>query len=583
MANGSFFGRILWVFDPLLFGLKYLSKNKYAIYVVLGAAIVSTIARLYIPILIGDSVTSIEGLNLPHLEHFAILIVEVSVISGFFQFIVNYGSLYLGQTYSYNLRNNVFKHLLKKKFLFFENQTTGDLLSRTTMDIEASRNFITSTLSQLFPTVFMIIFGVYFLLTIDTLYAIVFIFSVPVMLYIGMVFQKKQRLHWRNIRGYYGRMNEELQENIIGQRVVRGFSAEEFEVEKFRGTTDSYYQEYIKVAELRGFYNNLLPLVLSAASTIILVYGGFFTMFSGIAVGPLVSALNIFALVSPSVSSMGRLVVFSENARAGIQRIGDILNESDIEDSVTGGSGAESSVISFENVTFLRGKRVILNNVTFSIPAGEFVGITGNTAAGKSTMVNLILRFYEPASGVLKLGGTDIRDIPLNVLRKFVTMVPQEVTLLSGTIRENIAYGSPEVTTEGVREAADIANISEFIEGLPEGYSTIIGERGITLSGGQKQRVAVARAIISHPRVLILDDATSSVDPETELEMFRKIKEKLTGTTIINVTHRHSSLKYADRILKVDRGSVILDSGDGEAAVRDLGTNDFSSGGEMDA
>jgi ABC-type multidrug transport system fused ATPase/permease subunit len=549
----------------------------------MGAAIVSTIARLYIPLLIGDSVTSIEGLDFPGLEHFAILIIEVSAISGVFQFFVNYGSLYLGQTYSYNLRNNVFRHLIKKKFLFFEKQTTGDLLSRTTMDIEASRNFITSTLSQLLPTIFMIIFGVYFLLTINIGYTVVFILSVPVMLYIGMVFQKKQRLHWRNIRGYYGRMNEELQENIIGQRVVRGFSAEDYEVEKFTGTTESYYQEYVKVAELRGFYNNLLPLVLSAASTVILVYGGFFTMSSGIAVGPLVSALNIFALVSPSVSSMGRLIVFSENARAGIQRIGDVLNESDVEDTGAGKTSNISPNISFDNVTFLRGKRVILNNVSFSIPAGEFVGITGNTAAGKSTLVNLILRFYEPTSGTLRIGDANIQDISLNVLRKFVTMVPQEVTLLSGTIRDNIAYGSPEVTADQIREAADIANISEFIEGLPEGYSTIIGERGITLSGGQKQRVAVARAIISHPKVLILDDATSSVDPETELEMFRKIKEKLTGTTIINVTHRHSSLKYADRILKVDHGSVILASGDADTAIRGLETGEFLPGGEMGA
>lgn len=583
MQSNGFFKKVIWVFDPLLFSLKYIVRNRFALYAVIGAAIISTVAKLYVPLLIGDSVTSIENLNLPGLENFAIMIVEVTAISGVFQFVVNYGSQFLGQTYSYNLRKDVFGHLVKKKFLFFEKQTTGDLLSRSTMDIEASRNFITSTLAQLFPTIFMIGFGVYFLVTIDVYYALVFFLSVPLMLYIGMVFQRKQRIHWRNIRGYYGRMNEQLQENIIGQRVVRGFSAEEFEAAKFEGTTDNYFQEYVKVAKLRGFYNNLFPLVLSASSTIILVYGGFFTIFSGIPVGPLVSAINIFTLVSPSVTSMGRLIIFSENARAGIQRINEVLSENDVEDSEKGVSRDLSSALAFENISFTRGKRVILDNVTFSLASGEFVGITGKTAAGKSTLVNLILRFYEPLSGVIRVGGIDISDLSLNVLRRSITMVPQEVTLLSGTLGENISYGYPGATIQEIKRAAETANISDFVDGLPQGYDTMVGERGITLSGGQKQRVAVARAIIGRPKILILDDATSSVDPETELEMFRKIKEHLVDMTIINVTHRHSALKYADRILKVDRGSVFLLKGGTEPAFHEQDSRGIVDGGESSA
>ncbi|OWP55560.1 MAG: hypothetical protein B2I17_09285 [Thermoplasmatales archaeon B_DKE] len=560
--SSSFFRKILWVFGPLIFSFKYISRKKWALYAVVTAAIVSTIARLYVPLLIGDSVTSIENLNLAGLENFAILIVIVTAASSVFQFIVNYGSQFLGQTYSFNLRNNVFEHLVRKNFTFFENQTTGDLLSRTTMDIEASRNFITSTLSQLIPTIFMVAFGLYFLLTINTLYAAVFALSVPIMIYIGMVFQRKQRLHWKNIRNFYGRMNEELQENIIGQRVVRGFSAEEMEITKFQNTTDSYYQEYVQVAKLRGFYNNLLPLVLSAAATIILIYGGYFSMLSGVTVGPLVAAINIFTLVSPSVSSMGRLIVFSENARAGIQRINEIISEENIENVERVENSGGPTDLSFESVTFYRGKRKILDSVSFSISKGEFVSITGRTASGKSTLVNLISRFYEPDSGFITIGGVDIRNIPLSELRQVVSVVPQEITLLSGTIRENIAYGSPEASMDDIRSAAENASISGFIDGLPEGYNTVVGERGITLSGGQKQRVAVARAILAKPGILILDDATSSVDPETELEMFRQIKRRLSGMTIINVTHRHSALKYADRILKLERGSVILLHGD---------------------
>ncbi|MHB1708797.1 MAG: ABC transporter ATP-binding protein [Thermoplasmataceae archaeon] len=563
------FKKILWVFDPLIFSFKYISRKKWALYAVITAAVISTIARLYVPILIGDSVTSIENLDLRGLENFAILIVAVTVISAAFQFIVNYGSQFIGQTYSFNLRNNVFNHLVRKSFSFFEGQTTGDLLSRTTMDIEASRNFITSTLSQLIPTMFMIVFGLYFLLTINDVFAAVFILSVPLMVYIGMVFQRKQRLHWRSIRGYYGRMNEELQENIIGQRTIRGFSGEEWEISKFRNTTDSYYQEYVQVAKLRGLYNNLLPLVLGGAATIILIYGGYSSLISGASVGPLVAAINIFTLVSPSVSSIGRLIVFSENARAGIQRINDVISEEYVEKLDRGGGAPLSSDLEFENVSFSRGNRKILDSLSFSISGGEFVGITGKTATGKSTLVNLMLRFYDPDSGSIRIGGVDIKSLPLTVLRRIISIVPQEITLLSGTIRENIAYGSPRASVDDIRSAADIANISPFIETLHDGYDTLVGERGITLSGGQKQRIAVARAILGKPKVLILDDSTSSVDPETELEMFRMIKSRLGGMTVINVTHRHSAMKYADRVFRLDHGSITLlhgESGTQDAA-----------------
>ncbi len=579
-VSSNLFRKILWVFDPLIFSFKYISRKKWALYAVIIAAIISTIARLYVPILIGDSVTSIESLNLHGLENFAILIVVVTVISAAFQFIVNYGSQFIGQTYSFNLRNNVFNHLVRKSFSFFEGQTTGDLLSRTTMDIEASRNFITSTLSQLIPTIFMILFGLYFLLTINGVYAAVFIMSVPLMVYIGMVFQRKQRLHWRSIRGYYGRLNEELQENIIGQRTIRGFSGEDWEISKFRNTTDSYYQEYVQVARLRGLYNNLLPLVMGAAATIILIYGGYSSLISGAAVGPLVAAINIFTLVSPSVSSIGRLIVFSENARAGIQRINDVISEEYVENVDRGSSASVSSDLEFENVSFSRGNRKILDSVSFSISSGEFVGITGKTAAGKSTLVNLMLRFYDPDSGSIRIGGVDIKGMPLTVLRRIISIVPQEITLLSGTIRENIAYGSPGASMDDVRYAAAIANISPFIEGLHDGYDTLVGERGITLSGGQKQRIAVARAILGKPQVLILDDSTSSVDPETELEMFRMIKSHLGGMTVINVTHRHSAMKYADRVLKLDHGTIMLLHG--ETSTQDAGRETRIPGEEGD-
>ncbi len=547
----------LGVFDPLFFSIGYLKGRRWVLAVVLAASLIGTFFRLLIPIFIGDAVSSIQLLKYSDVEYYALLIFASSSISGAVQFVVNYGSQYTSQNYAYNLRNQVFSRLVSKKFGFYEEQTSGDLLSRSTMDIEASRNFVLNTASQLIPTLFMIIFAFVFLFQLNPEYAGIFVLAVPVLIVIGMIFQKRQRTHWRRIRTYYGQMNEQLQENIVANRVVRGFSAEQSEQEKFTGTTTSYYDEYMIVAKLRGKYNNLMPLVVSAAATGILLYGGYTSIINSSVVGPLVSAVTIFSLMSFPVSFLGRLIVFSENARAGISRISTILDRSKDEDFTSGRQERLSGDIEFQGICFRRGSRDILKDISFRIDRGDFVGVTGRTAAGKSSLINLIPRFYDPDQGVITIGGVDVRDVTLRSLRRSVALVPQEITLISGTIMENIAFGETETTPDEVKHAAKVARISDFIESLPEGYNTMVGERGITLSGGQRQRVAIARALISKPEILILDDATASVDPETELEIFNNIKRESEGITVINVTHRESALKFSDKVFELDGGALV--------------------------
>ncbi len=545
------------VFDPLFFSMSYLRGKRWVLLTVLAASLVGTFFRLLIPIFIGDAVSSIQLLRYSDVEYYALLIFMASSISGGVQFIVNYGSQYTSQNYAYNLRNQVFSRLESKKFSFYEEQTSGDLLSRSTMDIEASRNFVLNTASQLIPTLFMIIFAFIFLLRINLEYAGIFTIAVPVLIVIGMVFQKQQRTHWRRIRTYYGQMNEQLQENIVANRVVRGFSAEEREQAKFTGTTSSYYDEYMIVARLRGKYNNLMPLVVSAAATGVLLYGGYTSIINSSVVGPLVSAVTIFSLMSFPVSFLGRLIVFSENARAGIARIGTVLDQKNDEDFVSGRDEMLKGNLEFSGVGFRRGNREILKDINFRIEKGEFVGLTGRTAAGKSSLINLIPRFYDPDVGTISIGEVNIKEVTLKSLRRSVALVPQEITLISGAIMENIAFGNADSSPEEVKRVAKLARISDFIESLPEGYSTMVGERGITLSGGQRQRVAIARALISKPEILILDDATASVDPETELEIFNNIKEDSTGITVINVTHRESALKFSDKVFELNGGILV--------------------------
>jgi len=509
-----------------------------------------------VPIYFGDAVNSVEATDFSTAEYFVILILVVSGISAVAQFVVNYGSQYLSQRYAYELRKNVFRHLLSKKFRYFENQTSGNLLSRSTMDIEATRNFVLNVLSQLIPTIFLILIAFYFLFTLSPVYSLFFVFVVPVLIYLGIVVQKKQRGHWRNIRDAYGIMNERLQENITGQRVVRGFLGEDSEVNRFTQTTDSYFQEYNIVAKLRGKYNNLMPLMISVAATGVILYGGYTSLITGSEIGNLAAAVNIFNLMTSPVSFIGRLIVFSENARAGIDRIDTIIDGKDEEVISAEIKSPLNAPAEVNSLAFSRGSKVILNEMTFSIKKGEFVAITGTTGSGKSTLINMLPRLYDPDKGSISYNGVVYDNFTLPEIRERIGVVPQEISLLSGSIRENIAFGNRAFSDEEVMEAAKIAHIDDFIDSLPDKYDTIVGERGITLSGGQKQRVAIARAVIMRPEILIFDDATSSLDAETELEIFTSIREKLRSTSVVIISLKETGLMFADRVLVVDNGNL---------------------------
>ncbi len=508
-----------------------------------------------------------------------VLILIVSGLSAIAQFVVNYGSQYLSQRYAYELRKDVFHHLLNKKFRYYETQTSGNLLSRSTMDIEATRNFVLNVLSQLIPTIFLIAIAFYFLITLDAIYSLFFLVAVPLLIYLGITFQRKQRNHWRIIRDTYGTMNERLQENITGQRVVRGFLGEDREIGRFTETTDTYFQEYNLVAKLRGKYNNLMPLLISAAATGVILYGGYTSLITGSQIGNLAAAVNIFNTMTFPVSFLGRLIVFSENARAGIDRIDTIIDGKD-EEVVSGeirnplSPPAEVNAISFS-----RASKVILNDMSFHIKKGEFVAITGTTGSGKSTLINMLPRLYDPDSGTISYNGVVYDKFTLPEIRERIAVVPQEISLLSGSIRENIAFGKGEFTDLEVAEAAKIAHIDDFIDSLPDKYETIVGERGITLSGGQKQRVAIARAVIMKPELLIFDDATSSLDAETELDIFNSIRKNLRSTSVIIISLKETGLMFADRVLVVDNGNL-EEVTDSRRSLIDTSRRDGLAGGD---
>lgn len=552
----SFLKKIKGVFEPLLFSREYLKNKKWVIYLIIGFAVLSTATRLLVPIIIGAIIDSLESKNFNAIYLEIEYILLLAVLSAVASFVVNFGAQYSSQIYAYNLRKKVVNSMVKKKTKFFQDKTSGDLLSRTTMDIDASRNFIMNSLSQLIPTILIIIFAVGYLFYINVFYSLFFLATVPILIFIGIKFQRKQRPHWMKIRETYGVMTESIQEDITGQRTVRSYLQEEPQINRFTGITDTYYGEYMEVANLRGFYNNLMPFIISASATAVIFYGGYVSIIARSDVGGLVAAVNIFTMVTFPVSFLGRLIAFSENARAGIGRIKGVLDRDLDEDVLTDGDFPKGNGISMRNIRYKRGDREILRNIDLEIPPESFVCLTGETGTGKSSLVNLIPRLEDPSEGEIFIGGVNIKDIPLSSLRKNIAIVPQEISLLSGTISENIIFGRKGITEEMAKRAAKIARIDEFIQNLPEGYSTIIGERGITLSGGQRQRVALARAIASNPRILILDDATSSVDPETELAIFSRIVKNIKGITVVLVSLRYSAMKYATTVYELEDGEI---------------------------
>ncbi len=552
----SFLKKIKGVFEPLLFSREYLKNKKWVIYLIIGFAVLSTATRLLVPIIIGAIIDSLESKNFNAIYLEIEYILLLAVLSAVASFVVNFGAQYSSQIYAYNLRKKVVNSMVKKKTKFFQDKTSGDLLSRTTMDIDASRNFIMNSLSQLIPTILIIIFAVGYLFYINVFYSLFFLATVPILIFIGIKFQRKQRPHWMKIRETYGVMTESIQEDITGQRTVRSYLQEEPQINRFTGITDTYYGEYMEVANLRGFYNNLMPFIISASATAVIFYGGYASIIARSDVGGLVAAVNIFTMVTFPVSFLGRLIAFSENARAGIGRIKGVLDRDLDEDVLTDGDFPKGNGISMRNIRYKRGDREILRNIDLEIPPESFVCLTGETGTGKSSLVNLIPRLEDPSEGEIFIGGVNIKDIPLSSLRKNIAIVPQEISLLSGTISENIIFGRKGITEEMAKRAAKIARIDDFIENLPEGYSTIIGERGITLSGGQRQRVALARAIASNPRILILDDATSSVDPETELAIFSRIVKNIKGITVVLVSLRYSAMKYATTVYELEDGEI---------------------------
>jgi ATP-binding cassette subfamily B protein len=460
----------------------------------------------------------------------------------------------------FDLRNAMYSHLLRLSWRFYDSHQTGQLMSRATVDLQGVRFFLGYGLIFFFQHILTIVAVTAIVFFYDWQLALVALAITPLLAGIAFVYSRASHPILKDVQQRMADMTTVAEENIVGVNVVKAFAQERRELAKFSGRSEAVFDQSVRATRLRAFYAPLmsfLPLLTQAA---VLLVGGRKVVDGELALGAFV-AFNVYVLmlVQP-LRMLGYWISEFQRAIASGERIFEVLDEPEeiVERPDARPLPTGDGTIRFEHVTFgYDHTRPVLHDVDLEIPAGRRVALIGHTGSGKSTLTALVPRFYDPNEGRVLLDGVDVRDLGLRDLRGAIGLVSQDPFLFSTTVRENIAFGAPQATDDHVVHAARMAQAHEFIVELPDGYDTVIGERGITLSGGQRQRLAIARAILVDPRVLILDDATASVDASTEAKIRLGLREAMRGRTTLIIAHRLSTLALADELIVLDRGRAV--------------------------
>jgi len=466
-----------------------------------------------------------------------------------------------GQRVIYDLRNRLYERLQYLGFTYYDNARTGQIMSRLTSDVEWLRHFISFGIVDFFDFIFMVGFALVILFSIEWRLALVSMATMPFLVFLVFRFDKQIRPAFRSIRKQMADLNSVLQENITGVRAVKAFAREPHEKDKFEGENSEYRTRQLTAVDIWSTFFPFMDLMSGVSTVAVLWYGGTLVIQQAITLGDLVAFIGYIGYLIWPIRMLGWLVNLYEQAMAAAERLFELLDE---PSSVTDAPDAielkhVQGRVTFKNVSFSYDEKdsPALVDINIDAPAGSTIALLGTTGAGKTSLVNLIPRFYDPVDGEVLVDGHNVRVVTQNSLRENIGIVLQETFLFSTTIRENITYGRRDSSMEEIISAAKAAQAHDFISDLPQGYDTIVGERGLGLSGGQKQRVAIARALLVDPRILILDDSTSSVDMVTELQIQRALNRVMEGRTTFVIAHRLSTIKNADEILVLEEGRIV--------------------------
>jgi ATP-binding cassette subfamily B protein len=501
-----------------------------------------------------------HGVVLHGLAILAAVLVGLSLIKAVFQFWTRWILIGISRDAEYDLRNDLFRHLLHLSPRYYTEHTTGDLMSKLTNDLNAVRNMIGPGIMYSATTVVVGIMSVSLMLHLDWKLTLMALLPMPLVSLGVKFFGAMIHERFEKIQALYSEITERVRENISGVRVVRAFCQEDAEMATFGVMNRDFVEKNKGLIWITSVMWPGMALLFSVALMMVLIVGGLHVVQGTITVGTFV-AFNLYLsnLIWPIIA-LGWVTNMVQRGLASQGRLMTIFEaQPDIDDREVPASPvtALTGDIEFRNLSFSYNGHAILRNVNLHIPAGKTLAVVGATGSGKSTLVSLIPRLYDAPPGTLLIDGVPIRQIPLHTLRRDIGFVPQETFLFSETIRENIRLGAPEVTDVEVEHAAEISNILPEINSFPKKFDTMVGERGLTLSGGQKQRTAISRAVVRDPRILILDDALSSVDTYTEETILRQLTGVLAGRTTILISHRVSTIQNADEIVVLHDGEIV--------------------------
>ena len=541
--------------------LGYLKPHWKEVAVAYGAMLLATLLNLLVPQLIKQAIDSgIATGNARALFVAGGMVLVVAVARGIVALANRYYGEWLTHRVSYDLRGEFFARLQSLPFAFHDRAKIGDLMSRATSDIGETERFVGIGLMDLVATILLLVGVVVAMFLENVTLTLWTLAPLAALVWTALRFGGLVRPLFRRIQDQMGVLSAVMQESMTGIGVVKAFAREPHELEKFDRENDNWFSMRYDSIKIWALYWPLFTFVLSLAILLLLWFGGPLALDGRITIGTLFVMISYVLMLNAPVSRLGFLVNMATSADASASRVFEIIDTPNevVEPPDAVALSAARGEVQFENVSFAyREGRSILREINFVARPGQVVALIGPTGSGKSTITNLIPRFYDPSEGRVLVDGIDIRRLQLQSLRNHIGIVLQEPFLFNSTIAENIAYGRSSATVEEIIAAAKAASAHEFIESFPKGYTTMIGERGVSLSGGQKQRIAIARALLYDPRILILDDSTSSVDTETEHIIQEALAVLMQGRTTFVIAQRLLTLKSADLILVLDQGRIV--------------------------
>ena len=521
--------------------------------------VLKDLAQAVQPLMIGRAVDALAGTHNSMFVRFAAYLVGLALLKGVFQYGMRVIIIGISRDIEFDLRNDLFAHLVKLAPEYYARTRTGDVMARATNDLNAVRMMLGPGVMYCAETSLTFALAVAIMVSVDWRLAFYALLPAPLVSIAVIFFGRRIHTRFEAIQAMFSDISSRVQENLSGVRMIRAFVQEKAELRRFEELNREFIAQNIRLVRIQGVFQPLLEVLIGFTFLVVLWMGGHDVVTGRISIGNFIMFNTYMGMLVWPMIALGWVVNLMQRGSASLDRINQILHEQPAiaPPPAPVSIGQARGEIEYRGVVMQYGSGRALDGVDLHIPAGATIAVVGHTGSGKSTLVNLAPRLFDPTAGAVLIDGIDLRDADPAEVRRLIGFVPQETFLFSATIAENIAFGVERATPEEVRRAAEIAGLAGDIESFPQGYQTMVGERGITLSGGQKQRTAIARAILRNPRILILDDALSSVDTLTEERILTHLAGVMRGRTVILISHRVSTVRQADRIIVLEKGRIV--------------------------